>query len=176
MKCSPLGFFPPFLMRVICLNKALFFGWILGCSNRFHCRKKPREWLWIILPRKPQPKRPYAPAALESAHESALFADSDTQNLCWLAKMRCLAMTSMASTSLSESVFTRFTRSGRLLRTQQHGRRRVHTWQLSPIYPSTEAIISQSVRAQRSEGTQHCCGSDLWCICMESPSETPTCL
>lgn len=43
-------------------------------------------------------------------------------------------MTSMASTSLSESVFTRFTRNGRLLRTQQHGRRRVHTWQLSLIY------------------------------------------
>lgn len=32
---------------------------------------------------------------------------------------------------------------------------------LAAVSHLSEAIISQSVRAQRSEGTQHCCGSDL---------------
>lgn len=89
-------------------------------------------------------------APLQSARESALFADSDTRSLCWLTGMRRLALTSAASTSPPQQALPRFTRN-RPVRSNAGA----HNWKPSG------ALRSQRVRAQRSRETQHCCGSDV---------------
>lgn len=147
------GGFPPCLMRLICLNRAVFFGWVLGCSSHehkqphqwFHQRKESRERLGDILEREPQPERPYAPGTFT--------VSSWISSVCWQWHSEPLLINWNAPPGLDQRGLHIAARGGAYtFRTQQAG---AHNWKPSG------AFISQRVRAQRSEETQHCCRSDV---------------